>query len=230
MSKIVASIQYYNIVLGHHISITTMDRSFYLLRGIRQSLGDSRTRIPRQPITLPQLRQLVHLFSIHTIHTTAQCSLVRSPLPSLGCFGFPNTRRQRENRMIQPTPCCIQTFSWPHPYVWQPFVSKLPKQIPLNLVASFVWWSYKTIYALWQPYTDIIAVTYCVMARCMSSPLAYSSPETTLPPYSGCLQRMKNFFPWVFPKTGPFSLSFCLKNILFSLSPISKHTFFPEFL
>ena len=107
-----ASIQYYNIVLGHHISITAMDRLFYLLRGIRRSLGDSRTRIPRQPITLPQLRRLVHFIQYtYTIHTTAQCLLVQSPLPSLGCFGFPNTHRQREHRMIQPTPCCIQTFS-----------------------------------------------------------------------------------------------------------------------
>ena len=62
----VASIQYYNIVLGHNVSITAMDHLCYLLRGIRLSLGDSRTRIPHQPITIPELRRL-HSYSPHDI-------------------------------------------------------------------------------------------------------------------------------------------------------------------
>ena len=81
-----ASIQYYNIVLGHHISITAMDRLFYLLRGIHRSLGDSRTRIPRQPITLPQLRRLVHFIQYNTYNPHDSAML--TSVVTLAFFGL----------------------------------------------------------------------------------------------------------------------------------------------
>ena len=53
-----SGIQFHALTLGHQFSIPTMHQLYYLLRGIRRTQGNSRSRARRLPITIPNLYQL----------------------------------------------------------------------------------------------------------------------------------------------------------------------------
>ena len=80
-----SAIQFYHIMFNFPISIHSMQRLYYLLRGIRRSIGSSRSRPLRQPITIQQLRLLLTFIRRTYNH---QDSIMLSSAITLAFFGL----------------------------------------------------------------------------------------------------------------------------------------------